>query len=232
MEKRKRPSIFDLLEWYMGRIFEEMKEQPALSKEESSRMTKREPHDMEGWLGDPFEEMARKWEEEIPEELKSFITEDKTPGRKIKRYGPFIYGFSYTKEPGKEPEIKEFGNVKASYKGIEPFPNGEREPFKPLQGFRGQRGEAPLVDVIDQEDAYEVIVELPGVEKKDIRLHATDELLEIKTENERRFFKEIPFKTPVKPETAMARYKNGVLSVRIKKKEKEKEKEKTAIPLE
>lgn len=203
----------------MGRIFEEMKEQPALSKEESSRMTKREPQDMEGWLGDPFEEMARKWEEEIPEELKSFITEEKTPGRKIKRYGPFIYGFSYTKEPGKEPEIKEFGNIKASNKGIEPFPNGERE---------------PLVDVIDQEDAYEVVAELPGVEKKDIRLHATDELLEIKTENERRFFKEIPFKTPVKPETAMARYKNGVLSVRIQKKEKEyaKEMEKTAIPLE
>jgi HSP20 family protein len=219
MEKRKRPSIFDLLEWYMERIFEEMKEQPALSKEESSGMTKREPQDIEGWLGDPFEEMARKLEEELPEELKGFITEDKTSGRKIKRYGPFIYGFSYTKEPGKEPEIKEFGNIKASYKGIEPFPNGERE---------------PLVDVIDQEDAYEVIAELPGVEKKDIRLHATDDVLEIKTENERRFFKEIPFKTPVKPETAMARYKNGVLSVRIKKKEytKEKEKEKTAIPLE
>ncbi|MDI6810576.1 MAG: Hsp20/alpha crystallin family protein [archaeon] len=219
MEKRKRPSIFDLLEWYMGRIFEEMKEQTALSKEESSRMTKREPQDMEGWLGDPFEEMARKLEEELPEELKSFITEEKTPGRKIKRYGPFIYGFSYTKEPGKEPEIKEFGNIKASYKGIEPFPNGERE---------------PLVDVIDQEDAYEVVAELPGVEKKDIRLHATADMLEIKTKNERRFFKEIPFKTPVKPETAIARYKNGVLSVRIQKKEKEyaKEKEKTAIPLE
>jgi len=206
MEKRKRPSIFDLLEWYMERIFEEMKEQPALSKEISSRMTKREPQDMEGWLGDPFEEMARKLEEELPEELKGFITEDKTPGHKIKRYGPFIYGFSYTKEPGKDPEIKEFGNIKASYKGIEPFPNGERE---------------PLVDVIDHEDAYEVIAELPGVEKKDIRLHATDDVLEIKTENERRFFKEVPFKTPVKPETAMARYKNGVLSVRIQKNKKE-----------
>jgi HSP20 family protein len=206
MEKRKRPSIFDLLEWYTERIFEEMKEQPA--KEESSRMTKRDPWDMEGWLGDPFKEMARKLEEKIPEE---------TPGRKIKRYGPFIYGFSYTKEPGREPEIKEFGNIKASYKGIEPFPNGERE---------------PLVDVIDHEDAYEVIAELPGVEKKDIRLHATDDVLEIKTEDERRCFKEVPFKTPVKPETAIASYKNGVLSVKIQKKERELEKEKTAIPLE
>lgn len=217
MEKKKRHSIFDLLKWYMERISEEMKKQPALSKEESSRMTKRKPQDIEGWLEDTFEEMTRKLEEEIPEELKSFMTEDKTLEDKIKRYGPFIYGFSYTKEPGKPPEIKEFGNVKASYKGIEPFPNGDRE---------------PLVDIIDQEDAYEVIAELPGVGKNNLRLHATEDSLEIKTEGERRFFKEVPFKTPVKPETAKATYKNGVLSVRIKKKVKEYAKEKTAIPLE
>jgi len=217
MEKRKRPSIFDLLEWYMERIFEELREQPAVSKEEFSKIMKKEQEDIEGWVGDPFEEMAKKLEEEMPEELKSFITEEKTPGGKIKRYGPFIYGFSYTKEPGKEPEIKEFGNIKASHRRIEPFPNGERE---------------PLVDVIDHGDSYEVVAELPGVEKKDIKLHAADDALEIRTENERRYFKEVPFKTPVKPETAKATYKNGVLSVRITKKAKELEKEKTTIPLE
>jgi len=217
MEKRKRPSIFDLLEWYMERIFEELREQPAVSKEEFSKIMKKEQEEMEGWLGDPFEEMAKKLEEEMPEEFKGFITEEKTPGGKIKRYGPFIYGFSYTKEPGKEPEIKEFGNIKASQRRIEPFPNGERE---------------PLVDVIDHGDSYEVVAELPGVEKKDIKLHAADDALEIRTENERRYFKEVPFKTPVKPETAKATYKNGVLSVRITKKEREIEKEKTAIPLE
>jgi HSP20 family protein len=77
-----------------------------------------------------------------------------------------------------------------------------------------------------------VVAELPGVEKKDIKLHATDDALEIRTENDRRYLKEVLFKTPVKPETAKATYKNGVLSVQIKKKARELEKEKTAIQLE
>ncbi len=201
MEKRKRPSIFDLVEWYMERALAEMGKLPAPTEEELSRMLSKEPQDFDEWLQDPLEEMLRKLEEEMPEAAK--------------RYGPFIYGFSYTKEPGKEPEIKEFGNIKPSHKKLEPFPDGERE---------------PLIDVIDQKDAYEVVAELPGVEKEDLGLHATENSLEIKTENGRRFFKEVLFETPIKPETAKATYKNGVLSVRLKKKENEKKR--TTIPLE
>ena len=201
MEKRKRPSIFDLVEWYMERALDEMGKLPAPTEEELSRMLRRESQDFDEWLQDPFEEMLRKLEDEMPEDAK--------------RYGPFIYGFSYTKEPGKEPELKEFGNIKPSHMRLEPSPGGERE---------------PLIDVIDQNDAYEVVAELPGVEKEDLRLHATDDSLEIKTENGRRFFKEVLFETPVKPETAKATYKNGVLSVRLKKKENEKKR--TTIPLE
>jgi HSP20 family protein len=201
MEKRKRPSIFDLVEWYMERALAEMGKLPAPTEEELSRMLSKEPQDFDEWLQDPLEEMLRKLEEEMPEAAK--------------RYGPFIYGFSYTKEPGKEPEIKEFGNIKPSNKKLEPFPDGERE---------------PLIDVIDQKDAYEVVAELPGVEKEDLGLHATENSLEIKTENGRRFFKEVLFETPIKPETAKATYKNGVLSVRLKKKENEKKR--TTIPLE
>jgi HSP20 family molecular chaperone IbpA len=40
-------------------------------------------------------------------------------------------------------------------------------------------------------------------------LHATEDSLEIRTENEKRFFKEIPFDMPVRPESAKATYKNG-----------------------
>jgi len=50
-------------------------------------------------------------------------------------------------------------------------------------------------------------------------LHAPEDSLEIRTENEKRFFKEVPFDMSVKPETAKATYKNGMLSVRITKKE-------------
>lgn len=207
MEKRKRPSIFDLVEWYMEQVLDEMGKLPTPSEEELARMMRRVPQDFDEWLGNPFEEMLRKLGEEMPEESKGFITEEETPKGTMKRYGPFIYGFSYTKEPGKEPEIKEFGNIKHSHKKLEPFPNGERE---------------PLTDVIDQKDAYEVVAELPGVETEDLRLHATDDSLDIKTEGAIKFFKVVPFDVPIRPETAKATYKNGVLSVWLQKKENEK----------
>jgi len=185
----------------MERVLDEMGKQPAPSEEELARMMRRGSHDFDEWLKDPFEEMLKKLEEEMPGESN--------------RYGPFIYGLTCTKEPGKEPEIKEFGNIKPANRKLEPFPGGERE---------------PLADVIDQKDAYEVVVELPGVEKEDLRLHATEDSLEIKTEDGIKFFKAVSFETPVRPETAKATYKNGVLSVRLQKKEGEKMR--TAIPLD
>ncbi len=213
MERRKRHSIFDLIERYMELIAEEMSGLPF--DDDSPGIRKRqEQHDAEEWLRAPFEDMIKGLEEELPGEYKEFITRGEVPEGKVKRYGPFIYGFSYTKEPGKEPEIKEFGNIRPSYNRMEPVPGGDRE---------------PLIDVIEQKDCYEVVAELPGVEKKDVKLHATENSLEIKTENEIRFYKEILFDTPVQPKTAKATYKNGVLSVKLKKKEVDTEKTSIAL---
>ena len=190
MEKRKKSSIFDLLEGYMERMTEEMERVPL-----------------------PVEEMLARLEEEMPEALRDFVTEEEASEGKARIYGPFIYGLSYTKEPGKEPEIKEFGTIKPSHERIAPAPKCE-----------------PLVDVIDYNDTYEVVVELPDVEKSDIKLDVTEESLDIKTGDGQRFSKEIPFDMTVTPATAKATYKNGVLCVTIKKEKREKEK--TAISVE
>ncbi|MGC9444945.1 MAG: archaeal heat shock protein Hsp20 [Candidatus Methanospirareceae archaeon] len=202
MEKRKRSSIFDLVERYMERVLEEMSKRPAPTEEELARMMRNGPHELDEWFRDPFEEMLRELETELPEEAH-------------KRYGPFIHGFSYTQEPGKESDIKEFGNIKSAYGRLEHALNGVRE---------------PLVDVIEEWDAYEIVAELPGVEKAEIKVHATEDALEIRTEGEVKFFKEVSFETSVRPETATATYRNGVLSVQIAKRSDGKKK--TAIPLE
>ena len=211
VERRKRPSIFDLMEKYMEQMIEETRSH-QFEDDFSERMRK---EDIGEWLRDPFEEMTRRLEEELPDEFRDFVTEEETSEGKVKRYGPFIYGFSYTKEPGKEPEIKEFGNIRPSSKRLEPLPKGDRE---------------PLIDVIEQKDYYEVVAELPGVEKKHIKLHATEDSLEIITENDRRFFKQISFDMPIKPESAKATYRNGVLSVKITKEGSDKKK--TTITLD
>ncbi len=216
MEKKdkNRPSIFELMERYVERMLEEMRSLSALPFDDDLlRRRRREFVDIEDWLKDPFEDFMERLEEELPKELKDFVIEEETPEGRIRRYGPFIYGFTLTKEPGKEPVIKEFGNIRPSLRRIEPSPQRE-----------------PLVDVLDQKDSYEVVAELPGVDKKDIKLHATEDTLEIKTENERKYYKEVTFDEPVDPKSAKATYNNGVLSVKLKKKEGEKKK--TTIELE
>ena len=35
-----------------------------------------------------------------------------------------------------------------------------------------------MIDVIEQKDSYEVVAELPGVEKQDLKFHATEDSLE------------------------------------------------------
>ncbi len=190
---RKRPSIFDILENFM--------QGSPFGREESE----------EDWFRAPFEEMIRRFDEEMeemPEEYKGLVTEERTPEGVSRRYGPFVYGFSCTAEPGKEPVFQEFGNIKPSYRGIEP--SGGRE---------------PLVDVMDEQDKYRIFVELPGVEKEKVKLDVAEKSVQIRTEDEKKFHKRIELESPVDADSTKASYKNGVLTVELMKKEQPKGKE-------
>ncbi|MDM7913113.1 MAG: archaeal heat shock protein Hsp20 [Methanotrichaceae archaeon] len=190
---RKRPSIFDIFESFTrGSPFERM----GLE---------------EDWFRDTFEDMIRRFEAEIeamPEEYRGFVTEERTPEGISRRYGPFVYGFSCTAEPGKEPVFREFGNIRPSYRGIAP-----------------SVGREPLVDVMDEQDRYRIFVELPGVEKEKIKLDVAEKSVQIMTEDEKKFYKRIELESPVDADSAKASYKNGVLTVELMKKEQTKGKE-------
>jgi len=190
---RKRPSIFD--------IFEGFSRGSSFGRGESE----------EDWFRDPFEEMIRRFEEEmeeVPDEYRSLVTEERTPEGVSRRYGPFVYGFSCTAEPGKEPVFQEFGNIRPSSRGIVP-----------------SEGREPLVDVMDDQDKYRIFVELPGVEKDNVKLDVTDDRVQIRTEDEKKFYKRVDLDSPVDPDSAKASYKNGVLTVELAKKETRKGKE-------
>ncbi|MEW5955639.1 MAG: archaeal heat shock protein Hsp20 [Candidatus Micrarchaeota archaeon] len=136
----------------------------------------------------------------MEEEMERMFREaQKMPGAKVQRYGPFVYGFSMRVGPDGKPIVHEFGNV----------PRGKRE---------GVEEREPLVDVIDKDKEVSVIVELPGVDKQDIKLQAKGEALSVKVDTkERKYSKEIPLPAKVKPESAKATYKNGVLEVTLQK---------------
>jgi HSP20 family protein len=99
--------------------------------------------------------------------------------------------------PDGKPEIQEFGNIKKSLKG--PQVKEERE---------------PLVDVVDSGKEIRVVAELPGVEKTDIKLHGTEDTLEISVDTAQyKYHKEIQLPEKVKVREAKSTYKNGVLEV-------------------
>lgn len=114
---------------------------------------------------------------------------------------PFVYGFSMSVGSDGKPVIREFGNVEPTAKG--PLLKEERE---------------PLVDVMDEGREVVVVTELPGVEKEEIKLEATERSLKISVDSaKRRYLKELDLGHLVDPRSAKATYKNGVLEVRLLK---------------
>ena len=180
--------------------------------EDSPEWTKRRKHfpfDKDPFFGEIdriFHDMEKRMEEEFREFTekvpKDYIKERKLPdGSTVKEFGPFVYGYSMKIGPDGKPEIQEFGNIKKSLRG--PQVKEERE---------------PLVDVVDSGNEIRVVVELPGVEKSDIRLHGTEDAIEINVDTPQyKYYKEIQLPEKVIVREAKSTYKNGVLEVIIPK---------------
>ncbi|MEM1776413.1 MAG: archaeal heat shock protein Hsp20, partial [Nitrososphaerota archaeon] len=91
----------------------------------------------------------------------------------------------------------------------------------------------PLVDVFEEDDTVKVVAEVPGVEKEDINLNATEDMLIISVKTpQRKYYKEVELPAKVDPNSAKASYKNGVLEVTLKKKEGVKEEKGVKIKVE
>ncbi len=155
---------------------------------------------------DWFDEIFRSIEEEfaaLEEELMNLVRSGKVEIR-----GPYIYGFRIVIGPDGRPIIEEFGNVKRRFGRTEILE--ERE---------------PLVDVFEDEDKVTIVAELPGVDKDKIKVRIKDNKLIIRASNEgHKYYKEIELPAKVKPETAKAKFKNGVLEITIEKEKPKKAK--------
>jgi HSP20 family protein len=170
-----------------------------------------------GWGFEDIDRVFREMEKMMEEEFKTFtsrvpkdyVKERKLPdGTTVREWGPFVYGYSMKIGPDGKPEIREFGNVKPSRLG--PRVKEERE---------------PLVDIIETDGEVHVVAELPGVEKNDIKLHGTEDILTISVDTpQRKYYKEITLPAKVNIKEAKTQYKNGVLEVTLPKTEEKKTK--------
>jgi HSP20 family protein len=75
-------------------------------------------------------------------------------------------------------------------------------------------------DIFDEEDHIKIVVEMPGVEEKGIKVNLESDVLTISAVNNKRKFNH-KLKLPCSPKGKLTKsYKNGILEVRVEKKEK------------
>ena len=97
-----------------------------------------------------------------------------------------------------------YSDVKPSVKGA-PIASKDRE---------------PLVDVFIEDKVVRVIVELPGVSKDDVNVKTTESKIIITAEgNDRNYSAERDLSVKIKPKTASAKYRNGILELVVERKE-------------
>jgi HSP20 family protein len=97
----------------------------------------------------------------------------------------------------------------------------------------------PFIDVMDGDKEIIATAEMPGLEKQDIKINVTEDMLEISAETkqeekkeekgyiyrERRsgsYYRAISLPSPVDPDNSKATYENGVLEIKMPKTEVKK----------
>lgn len=110
------------------------------------------------------------------------------------------------------PRVEEFGNVHHPTFG----PGGSKSWFPELSSER-----EPLAEVSDASKEVKVTVEMPGIEKKDIRVNASDDQVEITAEGattNKKYRKVVDLPSYVNIETARSTFTNGILEITFDKK--------------
>ena len=128
---------------------------------------------------------------------------------------PRVFGYRMQVGPDGVPHVEHFGNVEpahgtcgtcgltetATETAEEP---GVREPFT-----------SSVVD--EKKNELYITAEMPGVDKQEIEVSATEEEVLIKAEHgERKYAKTVKTPGEVDPDSATAKYNNGVLEVTLK----------------
>jgi HSP20 family protein len=163
-----------------------------------------------GLWDDDFESVFDRMREEMGEMMKGFGSIDEED---LEKSGgkSYVRGYSITMGPEGKPTIREFGNKPKVMK------QGK------IKGISEER--EPLIDIIEDKQKITIIAEVPGVAKDNIHLKTSDNSLEIKVDTpNRKYHKVVALPCAVKPMSAKANYKNGVLEVIFERAEPKNEK--------
>ena len=114
--------------------------------------------------------------------------------------GPLCYGYTMTVGPDGIPVVKQYGNAKPE--------------LSPTSDAR-----EPLVDTLvdDKEKLVKLVAEMPGVEKKDVKIVVDGKIVNIDAENgDKKYHAKVPIQHKVDENSVKASYKNGILEIIFK----------------
>ncbi|MGI0018459.1 MAG: archaeal heat shock protein Hsp20 [Nitrosotalea sp.] len=127
------------------------------------------------------------------------IWNDMISSEDAQTFGPYYYGYSLTVGPDGKPVVKEYGNVQPGLTQE----SDTREPF---------------VDVIvdNKERVLKIVAEMPGVEKKDIKIEVVGRAVNLDAINgDKKYHTKIPIKQQVDEDSVKATFSNGILEVKF-----------------
>ena len=168
-----------------------------------------------------FEEAEREFEDAFMEietkASKELMSEYETSeDLKVREIGSFVYIYSMVTGFDGIPRVREFSNA----------PSG-------IGSSRGRKGgvsnydrteimseKEPLADINVYDKEVKVVVEMPGLIKEHIKIHAYNNSVEIFTHYPPRKYRVLDIPPEADIETVKSTYKNGILEIAFKKKRK------------
>ncbi|MCC6021339.1 MAG: Hsp20/alpha crystallin family protein [Thermoproteaceae archaeon] len=162
-----------------------------------------------------FDRFLRRWqkffeefERQIEEDVRRMMSVAAEPESRRRRY--YYYGFEITIGPDGRPVVREFGNIRRR-------PDVERiEVVDEID---------PLADVVEEDDKVKVVLDMPGVDKDEIKIYVSEDGRTLTVDargKDRKYHKEVRLPAAVDPQKAKATYRNGVLTVELEKVEKKR----------
>jgi HSP20 family protein len=111
-----------------------------------------------------------------------------------------VYGVSVRVGAGGQPVVERFGNLREK-PGKGPVVDDVRE---------------PIADLLDENDHFLVVAELPGMEDSAVQWKIRDDILTISGESgDRKYHKEVLLPSPVDEKKVSSSYKNGILELKL-----------------
>ena len=164
------------------------------------------------YMSEDVEEIIGKIEELVDRKLKDLsenIFEEQKKGRiirsegKARGLGPFVFRYYVIISPEGKPRIIELRKLKPK----------RRSRKRKIDEKRNL-----LLDVISKDKQVQIVTEIPGVSKRDIKIRGTEEQITVVVDNHHYdYYKNIEMPCRIKPEAIKTKFINGVLEINAKK---------------